>query len=255
MTAASGASAPGPAAVRPLQATPGLLALSRAEAGMPETYALDYAVTGQASKLQYQASGTLVWHNTQGRYKISYTVSAFLIGKRTQTSEGTITAQGLRPERFADIWRGEQVTRFAPGSGQDGGSIQFSKNGAQAVSLLPGAQDQLSVFLQLAALFSTSPDSHPPGSTLSMQVAGDRNAPIWDFVVQPPETISVAGNQTSTVKLVRKATSEEGKTIEIWLSEWASPAGQRVYLPARMRITKGASDFVEQNIKSLPVSP
>ena len=107
-------------------------------------------MTGEAKKLQYHASGTLQWTNQGNQsYQVAYTISAFLVGKRTQTSQGTLGPNGLRPDRFADQWRGEKAASFTrtpeadPKAAQ--GTIQFSAGNPEA-PLLPGAQDQVSMF-------------------------------------------------------------------------------------------------------------
>ena len=103
-------------------------------ARVPPPTRLLYNLEGQARNLQYQARGEVLWRHDGREYNLRLTVSAFLIGSRSQMSEGDITPQGLAPRRYADKWRGEQAAHF----NRDTGRITFSVNTPDAV-LLPGA--------------------------------------------------------------------------------------------------------------------
>ncbi len=214
---------------------------------------LRYAMTGQAKQLQYQANGTLVWANQGEHYSASFTISAFLVGKRTQTSSGSIGPHGLQPEHFADTWRGEKSADFHRQDHADPaavqGSVQYS-NGNTEQPLMPGAQDQVSVFVQLLSLFNAQP--HPPGSTIQLQVSDHRRASIWTFRVDPEETVYAVGNPHQAIKLTQVRTAGQQKLIEMWLAPWKSPSGQSVYLPLRMRISEDNGNFVEQVLKDWP---
>ena len=109
----------------------------------PASVRLLYNLTGQARKMDYNVRGEVLWQQDGQRYAIRLYVSAFLIGSRSQTSEGDITPQGLAPRRYADKWRGEQAAHF----NRETQRITFSANTPDA-PLLPGAQDRLSLFIQ-----------------------------------------------------------------------------------------------------------
>ena len=77
-----------------------------------------YNVTGQARNLPYSARAELLWRHDGRHYDARMEVSAFLVGSRTQTSEGDITPQGLAPRRFGDKSRNElEAARRGVGQG------------------------------------------------------------------------------------------------------------------------------------------
>lgn len=254
-TPAASAAVAGSAAGTPAPIPAELIALSRAPAKAPPSFTLEYDMQGEAKKLKYHASGTLQWTNHGDQsYQMAYTISAFLVGKRTQVSQGTLGPNGLRPDRFADQWRGEKAASFArtPDASPDvaQGQIQFSA-GNPEVPLLPGAQDQVSMFVQLLALFNADAGRYPPGSTLLLQAAGPRNAPLFRFRVDPEETVHAGGQEHHAIKLTQVRSAGQNKRIEMWLAPWSS-SGQTHYLPVRMRISEDNGNFVEQTLKRMP---
>jgi hypothetical protein len=106
--------------------------------------------------------------------------------------------------------------------------------------LLAGAQDRLSVVLQLAAMVAGDPERFPSASTITLQIIGPRDADIWLFTVEEDETLSLPGGQQATRKLVRNPRREFDQKVELWL---APALG---YLPARIRITEANGDYIDQ---------
>jgi hypothetical protein len=154
---------------------------------------------------------------------------------RVQTSRGEVTDDGLAPVRFSDKYRSEVAAHFV----RDKGKVSFSANTPDA-PLLAGAQDRLSVVVQLAAMFAGDPDRFPPASTITLQIVGPRDADTWLFTVEDDETLSLPGGQQPTRKLVRNPRREFDQKVELWL---APALG---YLPARIRITEANGDYIDQ---------
>jgi hypothetical protein len=155
------------------------------------------------------------------------------------TSTGALTTTGLAPKRYGDKIRSETAAHFE----RDRGRVVFSANTPEAV-LLPGAQDQLSVFLQLAAMLAAEPQRYPPGSTISMQTVGTRIAEPWTFTIDAAETLTLPGGEQQSLRLTRLPRREYDQKVEIWLA----PA--LAYLPARIRITQSNGDFIDQQWRS-----
>lgn len=247
------ASGAAPAAAVP----PAVAAMARQPARVPLAYELAYAVTGKRTTWNYHASSRLQWSSdAQGRYRMSFTVSAFLIGSRTQASTGLLTANGLQPDRLSDDWRGGHVTTFvrpADGAQGAGGHIAFS-TGRPDAALMPGAQDEVSVFMQLAALLAAHPGLGQPGSTLPIQVAELRGASVWNFGVLPADTVTVDGKPLQTVHLQRAATPDASRTVDVWYAPWKAGSGETVYLPVRLRISEASGDYVEQLLERMPAT-
>lgn len=200
--------------------------------------------TLKTNKFPIPVQGELLWRNQGGTYSARLFYGVFGLS-REQTSRGHITATGLAPERFSDKYRSELATHFHHAEHK----ISFSANTPDA-ALLPGAQDRLSVLLQLGGLLASAPEHYPPGSTVSIQTAGPRDADVWLFSVVASAALDLAGQATPTVKLERNPRRPYDQKVEVWL------APDMRYLPVRIRITDANGDNVDQVwVASEPVSP
>jgi hypothetical protein len=209
---------------------------------VPASIKLVYEV--QANKFPYSLNGELVWTSTEGGYEASLMFGAFG-QKRIQTSRGQIGPDGLMPERFSDKFRSELAAHF----NRQQGKITFSANTPDA-PLLAGAQDRLSVLIQLAALVSSSPERFAPATTLTIQTVGPRDADLWLFTVGPTETLTLPGGQLELVRLTRNPRQAYDQQVDIWLAQTLS------YLPARIRITEASGDFIDLKwLRSEPAQP
>jgi hypothetical protein len=201
----------------------------------PDSAFLKYQVHGQAKGLNYWASAELNWQHDGKDYEARLEVSAFLLGSRVQVSKGTLGAEGIMPTRFGDKTRSELAAHFQ----RDKGIISFSANSPDA-PLLKGAQDRLSVVLQLSSLLAADPTRFPPGTMLSFQTVSQREAEVWQFLVEKEELLQLPFGEISAIKLNRKPRREFDQQIELW---FAPTLG---YLPVRLRITNANGDFVDQ---------
>ena len=201
---------------------------------MPGSTRLKYNVTGGKDSLTYHARAELLWLHDGKTYDARMEVSAFMVGSRVRTSAGRVTAQGLAPTRFSDKSRAELAAHFD----HDKGRVTFS-NGPEA-PLLAGAQDQLSLFIQLGALLAGEPSKYPVGTTISTQTVGPRAAETWVVTVEREEKLELPGGDLATVKLVRNPRREYDQKAEMWLAPSLS------YLPVRLRITQPNGDYVDQ---------
>lgn len=202
---------------------------------------LVYQVIGHARGIPYSASATLDWQQDGSRYAAQWSFAGPLGLTRQQTSAGAITPHGLAPERFGERSRSERAAHFERGRGR----IVFSSNTPEA-ELAAGAQDRLSVTLQLGALIAAAPTRYPPGTHIVLQVAGARDASAWTFQVLGDETLQLAGQPMPCVKLERLPDEPYGQRIELWL------ARERHFLPVRLRITQGNGDVADQRLAELP---
>ncbi|NDP40027.1 MAG: DUF3108 domain-containing protein [Rhodoferax sp.] len=207
-------------------------ALAVAADKVPASVRLKYQVL--ANKFPYRLNAELRWQRTDEEYAARLEISAF--GQaRVQTSRGQITPQGLAPLRFSDKFRSEVAAHFDRAQGK----VTFSAN-TPDVPLLAGAQDRLSVLMQLAAMLASAPQRYPQASTITFQTIGPRAADLWRFTVGAPETLALPGGQQATLKLVRNPREAFDQKVELWL---APALG---YLPARIRITEANGDYVDQ---------
>ena len=207
----------------------------------PPSTRLLYDVSGNVKGIGYKAHGTLDWTVTDGRYEARMEMRVLLLGSRSQTSTGRIGPNGLMPERFADKSRSEKAAHFDAAQQR----IRFSSN-APEVPLQPGAQDRLSLFLQLASLLQARPQAYTTGQTVDMQVAGTGDAPIWRFDVGEESTISLPAGEFKVRHLVRQPRKEFDSTVEMWLA----PSLQ--HLPVRLRVKQSNGDVADQQLSQMP---
>ena len=201
----------------------------------PDSAKLKYQVQGQVKGFNYWASADLNWQQDGKDYEARLEVSAFLLGSRMQVSKGTLGAEGIMPTRFSDKTRSELAAHFQ----RDKGIISFSANSPDA-PLLKGAQDRLSVVLQLSSLLAADPTRFPLGTMLSFQTVSQREAEVWQFLIEKEELLQLPYGDIHAIKLNRKPRREFDQNIELW---FAPSLG---YLPVRLRITNANGDVVDQ---------
>jgi hypothetical protein len=203
-------------------------------AALPASAVLNYRLSGQEKGIPYQATGELRWQRNAGAYAMGLSVRAFLLGTRLWRSQGLITAQGLAPVRFSDSWRSERAAHFD----RPNQRIVFSSN-APIAPLQPGAQDQVSLYVQLAAAMAQSGQQMPPGTRLQIQTATVRDALPWLLTLEKLETLQVDDQNLQTVKWVCQPRNRFDAQVEFWVS------AANDWLPARIRITQVSGSFID----------
>ncbi|RYF80752.1 MAG: DUF3108 domain-containing protein, partial [Comamonadaceae bacterium] len=207
---------------------------------VPPSVRLDFAVTGQqGTQPMSGVFGELVWLQDGATYNARLALRVLFRTIRTQTSVGRLSPAGIEPSRFSDARRSEVATHFVRESGQ----IVFSSSTTPA-PLLPGAQDRLSVILQLSALLAGDPQRYPPGSSFSVQTAGPRDAEMWQFSIDGDETLETPAGTYQTRKLTRLPRKDYDQKIELWL------APELGWLPVRIRQTQANGDFADMQLRS-----
>ena len=200
----------------------------------PGSTRLKYDVSGLVKGFRYYVSGELLWLQDGKTYDARLEISHFLLGSRVQTSKGALTPQGLEPLRFGDKVRSEVAAHFQRAKGL----VTFSANTPEA-PLMPLAQDQVSIFVQLAAMWGANAGRFTPGLQLPFQAVGPRTSENWTFMVGAPERLKIDGREMSAIKLLRERSGDYDTRVELWLA----PALD--YLPARIRLTQSNGDEVD----------
>ncbi|MDB5945431.1 MAG: hypothetical protein JWQ33_457 [Ramlibacter sp.] len=206
---------------------------------IPRSVRLRYDVTGLSRGQTWNVGGQLVWRQDGSDYEATLEYRAPLLPSHSQQSSGRITAEGLAPLRFSDKGRSEQATHFE----RDSGTLIFSSNAPQQ-PLLPGAQDRLSVFLQLASMLAAEPAKFPAGTGISVVTAGTRDAEPWLFTVDGDEMLVLPGGTVPTRKLIRVPAREYDVRVELWLGIGMD------YVPVRIRLTQSNGDYVDEQWSS-----
>ena len=215
---------------------------------LPGSARLQYKVLGTSKGLNYFADSELNWSITGDHYEAAMKVSALFVGSRSMTSRGAVTPTGLAPIRFADKYKSELAAHFDA----DKGKVTFSANTPDTL-WMAGAQDRVSVFLQLGGMLAAGPGGaegavpagFAVGSSITVYTVGPRDADMWTFLVEAAEQLSLPGGDMATLKLTRKPRREYDQKVEVW---YAPSLG---FLPVRNRITQANGDFVDQQLKAV----
>jgi len=147
--------------------------------------------------------------------------------------------------RYSDSWRGERAAHFEAAPKK----ISFSSN-TPSIELQSGAQDQVSLFIQMAA--ADSAKNFKLGSELNVQTATARDAVNWTLTYKSDDPIEVNGNRLETQRWVCLPRGKFDSQIEMWLSQ--AHGG----MPVRIKITQVNGNFIDMEMRdaeSLPALP
>lgn len=189
--------------------------------------------------MEYHAHAELEWQADAQQYHARQSISAFLLGSMEQTSTGRMTELGLQPQAFTDRrftkrrrvdfdWATEQAL-FTPER--------------PAAAIGPGAQDRLSVFLQLAAMLQAMPELRESGTRIRIPTLGSRSLQQWLFVVQAPELLELPEGATPTLRLQRLPDVGDDETALLWVD------AARGYVPVRIRMAESNGDVMDLTLK------
>ena len=195
----------------------------------PGSKALTYQL--EVNSFPLPARAELRWRHDGAQYEASLALQSLISVVRT--SKGAITPQGLEPLRYGEkiTARSETAVHFQ----RDKGIVSFSNN-KPSVPLLPGMQDEVSVFFQVAALLGGSPQHFVAGTEIPFQTAESRAVRSIVFMVGKSEVVDLPGGRVPTLYLSHTeppafegARSSKGEI-------WAAPGLD--YLPVHIRITE-----------------
>ena len=231
-----------PAETSPQKATQAPLTQWAKLVNFPNNTQINYSLTGQERGLTYHATGALKWQVKVGddlpkSYEAELRVRAFLVGNRVWRSVGQLSEGGLAPKRYSDSWRGERAAHFET----DQQKISFSGN-LPSAPLLPGAQDQVSLFIQMAAAVASQ--NFTTGAEVMVQTATARDAVNWTLTYKADEFIEVNGDRLETQRWLCLPRGKFDSQIEMWLAK--SLAG----LPARIKISQVSGNFIDMEMRS-----
>ncbi len=229
-----------PAAAPAFGATSSAAATTAIAIALPGSTHLEYDAVGTNRGLNYYAVGELIWLHDGDAYELQIKagasgLGALVVRPRVFASRGRLTANGLAPRRYSDNLRGERAAHFDRVRNQ----IIFSAN-APSATLMEGAQDRASVFVQLSGMVAGAPLDFPIGTKADFETVDHREMQTWTFEVEREEMLNLPGGQVPTLKWIRKPRRQYDQTVELWLAPELS------YLPARIRITDTNGSFMDQ---------
>lgn len=201
----------------------------------PPPVRLNYDLNALTGGRRDTGGAKLIWNHDGANYQASLIATKFYVNLRQWTSKGALTDIGLGPLRFSEKGRSSEVAAHFV---REEGKVLFSANTPEA-PLLPGAQDHLSVFMQLASLWAGEPQRYAAGDSISFQSIGPRQSETWTFVVSPEEPITVPGGTFSAIKLTREPTGDYSTKAELWL------APTLAYLPAHIRLSESNGNVLD----------
>ena len=206
----------------------------------PAPSLLQYELSGTSKGVRYTASANISWKHQDNNYQLRHDIQAFVFGKVSQTSVGQMGGSGLLPTRFGDQRRQEQAAHFDRAKGL----LIYSAN-TPSQSIEEGAQDRVSLFVQMAGAMAGTPALRTEGQQLSFQVVSAKQAEVWTFAVLGAETIKLPLGDMDSLKLQRLPRKEYDQKIDIWLSPIHG------YLPARIRVILANGDVIEETLQSV----
>lgn len=162
-----------------------------------------------------------------------------LFGKRKLTSEGEVTADGLKPHHF-EQQQGDKkpvVAEFDWGAGKL--TLNAKKKGGNSVDLLPGTQDLASFPYQF--MF------HPPeGDQVTMPVTTGKRLRNYQYRVEGKgESLDVLGG-VKTVHLSNADKDAGDDEKDLWL------AADKHHIPAKI-VLRDENGTIEQVLTSLSI--
>ena len=190
---------------------------------LPDNIKVTYALTSNF------ADGRAVyeWEREGDKYVISGEAEAvgfftlFLEGRILQETRGTITEQGLRPERFVETKPGSPPEGLEFDWG--GHKVTFDKGGDKRIDDLKGnTVDWLSMIFQLAA----KPPKGP--GAFDMSVFTQRRMYQFRLRVVGEEEIELPIGKVKTLHL-RHVNEEKDERVDVWLGV------DHHYMPVKMR--------------------
>ncbi|MGI4779926.1 MAG: DUF3108 domain-containing protein [Janthinobacterium lividum] len=206
---------------------------------VPKSVDLKFNVSGQQGAVPLQGVlGELNWSQDGRAYDARLTLRFLFKTLRAQHSSGFIGPTGIEPARFSDTRKTEVASHFV----RDQGQVVFSSN-APTAALMAGAQDRLSVMLQLGALLAGDPARYRADGAIAVQTVGPRDADIWIFKIGDEEKLELPSGDAVARKLTRNPRTPFDDTVELWL---APSIG---YLPVRIRITQPNGDFADMQLR------
>ncbi|WP_374580448.1 DUF3108 domain-containing protein [Pseudoduganella sp.] len=210
---------------------------------LPPSAELSYSVRGSNHGIPLLGSGTISWHQADGKYTLLTEARSALFGKVLEhRSEGTHDDYGLAPASYYEkrIRKDPTTTRFDRSAQR----IQF-EDGKTSYPIRGGEQDRSSVTWQLAALARATPDKFKPGSEWSFLVAGRRDADVWTFRVIGSETMDSALGDLKVLHFSRKPVGSHEQQVDLWLAPGLD------WYPARIRFKEENGDSFEQVLEKV----
>jgi hypothetical protein len=171
-----------------------------------------------ADGTKWNGEAAIGWRRAADHYNVKVEIGIRVLVTRVNlevlTSEGTLGDAGLAPVKMTEkrLRRALTATHFNAGDKK----ITFSASQA-SYALQPGAQDKASIPLQLAAIGRGDPGQMK--GEIAMQVAEEKDASMYRFIVVGQETIDTPLGPMQTWHLTRPPLpGSYNSRLDMWLS-------------------------------------
>ncbi|MFZ6751857.1 DUF3108 domain-containing protein [Undibacterium sp. Dicai25W] len=164
--------------------------------------------------------GEIQWSIKDSKYQMQIEASLDLLITTLRLyklqSDGAIGDHGIAPKMMSETRRGrsETATHF----NYDTNTISFSAT-TNTVEMSKGAQDRATVFMQLAGLGIAAPEQFVAGKKITIQVAENREADKFIFVISGQEEIQTSLGKLQTWHVTRPPRPGlYNSTLELWFA-------------------------------------
>ena len=211
------------------------------------SYLLDVVRTEPNVANPYYGSGEIQWMHDDQNYTLHLEVGVDVLFTRIRLysvdSEGSIAAAGIKPGKMTESRRGRSAT--ATHFNYADGTISFSASTAR-LPLSEGAQDRATVLMQLAGIGNADPDQFQNGKEITIQVAEDKEANAFQFVILGQENIDTRLGHLATWHIVRPPRAGVySSRLDIWISPELN------WLPVQIRNTESNGAITTQTIRKI----
>jgi hypothetical protein len=209
-------------------------------AGWPSDTRLTYTLGGNY-RGELHGDARVLWQRVGTRYQAVIAMSAGLLASLDFSSQGEITAAGLRPEVFVEHLRGRRR-----GVRLEGDSVLL--HNGQRVSRPDNAQDTASQFAEIGHRLATGQITPVPGAQFRFSLARPGGVDDWSYDIIGEETIHLP--QLGAVAAWHVKPHPIGKPRGPWRMEmWLAPTLQ--YLPVRIRITQDEDNYLDLLVQTI----
>ncbi|MDE2429795.1 MAG: DUF3108 domain-containing protein, partial [Burkholderiales bacterium] len=195
--------------------------------------------------------GEIEWNIKNGKYAMRIEASLDLLLTSIKLyklqSEGVIDTFGITPTISTESRRNrsETATHFD----HQARMLHFSSSNT-STAMADGAQDKATVLMQLAGMGIAAPAQFQPGREIAIQVAEDRSATTFVFVVAGEEELDTKIGKLQTWHLIRPPLpGSYHSKLEIWL------APEQDWYPVQIRNTESNGAVTTQTVTSLALHP
>lgn len=203
------------------------------------------------TRLSYQLGGyyrgelhgdaRVLWQREGTRYHTAVEMSAGLLASLSFSSQGEITAAGLRPEVYEENVHGRR-------RGVRIGDAEVRLNNGSRVPRPASVQDTASQFVELGHRFSSGQVKLEPGAQVHFSMARPGGIDDWVYDVISEDTLHLPrlGPVQALHLKPRPLAKPRGPiTAEIWYA----PSLQ--YLPVRIRINQGPDTYIDLIVETV----